>query len=295
MSPSPKSGHLSAATLAVLLCVCALTVSKANAQTAAPAQIAEISPPGEGMMAQPCPALPDVPPLPLTEPGDAGEHYTPEWIAAFVPAMNYQKRYDWPFLCRYARQDADVAQAPLVVFMGDSITQNWGRYDEALFASGYVNRGISGQTSPQMLLRFYQDVVALHPRVVHIMAGSNDIGGNTGPTSPEQFENNIRAMVDIAQANNIRVVLASIPPSSEFRNHPRLTPAPQIVELNTWLRAYAAQKRVIYADYYSALVNADGGMRAEFTFDGLHPATAGYQVMRPIAEQAIEAAERQRR
>jgi lysophospholipase L1-like esterase len=253
-----------------------------------------IRPPGEGMLEQPCPTFAPVPPMELAEPGRPAK-ITREFGAAYGANNTYQRKYDWPWLCRYQADNAAIARgpAPKVVFMGDSITENWGRYDPAFFTNGVVDRGISGQTSPQMLLRFHQDVVALHPRVVHIMAGSNDIAGNTGPTSPEAFKNNIRAMVEIAQANRIAVVLASIPPSNRFSLYPKIKPAPRIAELNTWLKAYAAERGAVYADYFSVLVGPDAGMQPAYTSDGLHPATDGYRTMRPVAERAIAEAERQ--
>lgn len=274
---------------------CALGAVAAQAQTE-PAPFTPppaIMPPGEGMMEQPCPTFAIVPQLELAEPGRPAK-YTRGFGAAYGANLAYQKKYDWPWLCRYQADDAALAHgpAPRVVFMGDSITEGWGRYDPAFFTNGVVDRGISGQTSPQMLLRFHQDVVALHPRVVHIMAGSNDIAGATGPTSPEAYKNNIRAMVEIAQANHIAVVLASIPPSNRFGLHSKIKPAPRIAELNAWLKAYAAERGAVYADYYAVLVGPEAGMKPDYTFDGLHPASVGYQVMRPVAERAIADAER---
>lgn len=200
---------------------------------------------------------------------------------------------DWAWLCRYRADNAaiDPAHPPRVVFMGDSITENWARDDRALFSNGIVARGISGQTSPQMLVRFWQDVVALRPRVVHIMAGTNDIAGNTGPTTPEAYRNAVRAMVTLARANRIAVVLGSIPPSNAFGWNPALTPAPWIARLNTWLRDYAASEGAVFADYHTALAGPQGELPARYAPDGVHPNPAGYAVMRPIAERAIAEAE----
>ncbi len=144
--------------------------------------------------------------------------------------------------------------------MGDSITEGWGVGDPSLFSGAVVDRGISGQTSPQMLVRFYQDVVALHPQAVHIMAGTNDVAGNTGPSSPDDFKNNIRAMVDLAKANHIQVVLASILPAERFAWRPDIQPVEQIRRLNAWLRQYASQHKLIYADYYSSLTTRFRGV-----------------------------------
>jgi lysophospholipase L1-like esterase len=244
------------------------------------------------MLEQPCPvqAMPDAP---KREPGEPAR-MTPEFGRAYGALLAYQQRYDWAGLCRYAAENEALKGQPATrtVFMGDSITEGWRRYDPALFSGGTIDRGISGQTTPQMVVRFYQDVVALRPRVVHIMAGTNDIAGNTGPTSAEQFRNNIRAMVDIAAANGIGVVLASITPISLAPASIAQRPPQRIVELNAWLKSYAASRGAVYADYYSAMAGPDGAVKDGLTFDGLHPGTLGYNVMRPIAKRAIAQAER---
>jgi lysophospholipase L1-like esterase len=205
------------------------------------------------------------------------------------PCAAAQPDGSWAELCHFHADNLHIAQgpAPKVVFMGDSITANWVNGDRALFTDGVIDRGISGQTSPQMLLRFYQDVIALHPQVVHIMAGTNDIAGNTGPTSPDQFKNNIMAMVTLARANHIAVVLGSIPPSVGFSWRPALNPAPRIGELNMWLRSYAAAAGATYADYHAVLAESDGSIQKRYSGDGVHPNILGYQAMRPIADTAI--------
>ncbi len=175
-----------------------------------------------------------------------------------------------------------------VVFMGDSITDAWGRSTGIFFpGEPYVNRGISGQTTPQMLIRFWPDVIALQPRVVVILAGTNDVAGNTGPSTPEMIQDNFMAMADLATANGIRVVLASILPAADYPWRPGIDPKPVIRSLNAWMRQYCAQKGYVYLDYYSAMVNADQGMKQELTIDGVHPNAAGYAVMSPLAEKAI--------
>jgi lysophospholipase L1-like esterase len=201
---------------------------------------------------------------------------------------------DFPDLCHYKSDNAAVLKGthPTVVFIGDSITEGWGVGDASLFSRGVIDRGISGQTSPQMLVRFYQDVVALHPKAVHIMAGTNDVAGNTGPSSPDDFKNNIRAMVDLAVANHIQVILASIPPADRFPWRPDIQPAEQIRQLNKWLRQLADQRKLVYADYYSSLTTASGGFRAELSNDGVHPNSDGYAAMRPIADAALRKATR---
>lgn len=158
-------------------------------------------------------------------------------------------------------------------------------------SGGIVNRGISGQTTPQMLLRFQADVVALRPKLVHIMAGTNDIAGNSGPNAVEDYKNNIRAMVTLAKANGIKVVLASIPPAARFAWKPELQRAPRVAELNAWLKAYAAAEKLGYLDYHGSLTTRDGALQPMLTFDGIHPNHAGYQVMAPLARRALAAHE----
>ena len=201
---------------------------------------------------------------------------------------------DWAWQCRYRAENAkvDPANPPQIVFMGDSITENWIGLDPALFGSARLDRGISGQTSPQMLIRFWQDVIALHPRIVHIMAGTNDIAGNTGPTTPEAYKDAVRSMVMLAKANGIVVILGSIPPANRFEWSPQLRPAPWIAKLNAWLRSYAEEQDLVYyADYHAVLAGPDGELRSEYGADGVHPNAAGYAAMRPVTEAAIARAE----
>jgi lysophospholipase L1-like esterase len=203
-----------------------------------------------------------------------------------------QKTRDWPNLCKYKAENAQVIASgrPDIVFMGDSITEGWRLIDPTMFNDKIIDRGISGQTSPQMLVRFMQDVVSLRPRAVHILAGTNDVAGNTGPNAPDDYKNNIRAMAALAKANGIAVILGSILPANHFIWRPDLKPAPQIVALNTWLRDFAAENHLGYVDYYSALVDGQGGLRSALTPDGVHPNQDGYAVMRPLAQAAIRAA-----
>lgn len=171
---------------------------------------------------------------------------------------------------------------PAVVFMGDSITENWLLGDPALFDTTRVNRGIGGQTTPQMLLRFRADVIALRPRAVHIMAGTNDIAGNTGPSTLLAVKNNLISMVELAKANGIEVLLESIPPAGAFDWRPGLDPRPFISEMNTWMRDYAARENLVYLDYHALLATSDGALRADLGNDGVHPNRAGYAVMRRV-------------
>lgn len=175
-----------------------------------------------------------------------------------------------------------------VIFMGDSITESWATVDPKFFArADFIDRGISGQTTLQMLLRFRQDVVSLHPAVVHIMAGTNDIAGNTGPMTLPTTEANIASMIDIARSNGIHVVIGSVLPAKEFGWHPGTDPGPKIAALNEWLRGYAKAEHLIYVNYYAALSDGALGMRPELTPDGVHPSLPGYLVMDPLAEAAI--------
>ena len=201
---------------------------------------------------------------------------------------------DWAGLGRYREENAVLA-APgprerRVVFYGDSITDAWGRQKgtgEFFPGKGYVNRGISGQTTPQMLVRFEQDVVRLRPAAVVILAGTNDVAGNTGPETPEMIEDNFRAMTAIAKRNGIRVVLASITPAFAYPWRPGVEPVGEIRALNAWMQDFCGTEGLVYLDYYTALVDARGGMREGTSFDGVHPNTAGYAVMEPLAERAI--------
>jgi acyl-CoA thioesterase I len=203
---------------------------------------------------------------------------------------------DWADLARYreanrglARQDPDR-----IVFMGDSITEGWGSQPFIRGNSHFVDRGISGQTAPQMLVRFRSDVVALKPAVVHIMAGTNDIAGNTGPETQNEIFGYITAMVKLAHANHIKVILGSVPPAADFPWRPGLDPAPKIKTLNARLKAYALSHQSVYADYWHVLASKNGGMKAQYSEDGVHPNARGYAAMRPVAEAAIAQATRVR-
>ena len=206
---------------------------------------------------------------------------------------------DWASLARYrdanAALGAPAAGEARVVFMGNSITDAWARDFPTQFpGKPYVGRGIGGQTTPQMLVRFRPDVIALKPRVVVILAGTNDIAGNTGPSTLEMIEDNLASMAELARENGIRVVLSSVLPAYDYPWRPGLQPAPKIVAVNTWLRAYARAHGHVYLDYHSAMADARQGLRAELTYDGVHPNAAGYRVMAPLAERAIGEALRQR-
>jgi lysophospholipase L1-like esterase len=218
----------------------------------------------------------------------------PASIPASCPADGkWDKQADFGWTCRFRDDDRAIIAAgtrPNVVFMGDSITEGWKTTDPGYFGEGRVNRGISGQTTPQMVLRFDQDVIALHPAVVHILAGANDIAGNTGPMTLTQTEANIRRMAESARAHGIRVVIGSGLPARAFPWRPEKHPAAAIAELNQRLRDYAHRRGFTYADYYGAMADPDGGMRSGISIDGVHPNAAGYAMMEPIADAAIQAA-----
>lgn len=197
---------------------------------------------------------------------------------------------DFGQLCRYAADNRALAEnhTPIrVVFMGNSITDNWIHSDESLFSNGVVDRGISGQTTPQMLVRFRADVIALKPQAVHIMAGTNDVAGNTGAATIETVEGNIMSMAELARAHGIKVILASVPPAAAFPWSPSKLSIPQIAALNTWLRGYAKAQGFVYVDYFAALATPDGAMKPGLASDGVHPTAQGYAVMRPLALAAI--------
>ncbi|MDQ8164571.1 MAG: SGNH/GDSL hydrolase family protein [Gemmatimonadota bacterium] len=209
-----------------------------------------------------------------------------------APTANAQAATDWANLSYY-RAANDALGAPAageqrVVLFGDSITEVWAHFFPAMFpGKPYIGRGISGQTTPQMLLRFRQDVVALKPSVVVILAGTNDIAGNTGPATIDMIVDNIVSMSEMARANGIRVVLASVLPVSDYPWNRGLEPAPKIRALNDRLRRYAADSRIVYLDYHTPMVDARGGLPAELARDGVHPTEAGYRLMAPLMERAI--------
>lgn len=230
-----------------------------------------------------------------------------ECADAKAQASRLQSRLqDWPALARYRDANAG-AKAPAkdekrVVFMGDSITDFW-KLATSFPSRPYINRGISGQTTPQMLVRFRPDVIALKPQVVVILAGTNDIAGNTGPTTLEAIEGNLASMFELARANNIRVVVASVLPVSDYGKNREGKPVTQttrrppekIKALNEWIKKYATQNGLTYLDYSSAMVDEKGFLKEELSNDGLHPNDKGYSVMQPLVEQAIATALRKKR
>ena len=210
-------------------------------------------------------------------------------------AAQHHLLVDWAGLIRYGSENTELPKPgpgeDRVVFLGDEITEFWGR-DSGKFFPGkpYLNRGVRGQTTPQMLVRFRQDVIALRPKVVVILAGTNDLASVTGPITQAMFAENMMSIVELARANNIRVVLASLTPICDcYTKQSTLRPFGKIFGMNDWLKEYAAQSGSVYLDYFSAM--AEGrNLKKELTNDGLLPNDAGYAVMAPLAEAAISQA-----
>jgi len=197
---------------------------------------------------------------------------------------------DWPNLAKYREANAKIGvpaeSEKRVVFLGDSITEAW---DLSVFFKGkpYVNRGITGQTTPQILLRFRQDVIALSSEIVVILAGTNDIAENSGPTPLGAIEDNLKSMVDLARKNGVHPILASVLPAAIYPWRPEIRPIEKLLGLNQWMKEYAATEGIGYLDYYSVMVNDQHGLKPEFSGDGVHPNEAGYTVMASIAADAI--------
>lgn len=244
-------------------------------------------------------------PLSAQEPGNVPETKAPAATQvapappappAVLSATTWDPKLDWPWLGRFWAADAALpapsAGENRVVFMGDSITQGWRIEGPDGYFPGkpYINRGISGQTTPQMLVRFRQDVIALRPKVVVILAGINDIAGNTGPETLEQIEDNLSSMAELAAANRIRVVICSVMPAFDFPWRPGLAPAARVLALNKWIKAYASEKGHIYVDYHTPMKDERDGLPATLSHDGVHPTAAGYAVMAPLVEAGIEKA-----
>jgi lysophospholipase L1-like esterase len=215
--------------------------------------------------------------------------------AVVTPKPKAPWELEWAYRSKY--RDADTALgAPKageqrIVFMGDSITEAWERSDPAFFTSNdYIDRGISGQTTAQMLVRFRQDVIALKPVAVVILGGTNDIAQNGGLTTLEAIEENLQSMVELAQANGIRVALASVLPAFDYPWRRGLEPAEKIFALNRWIAQFCADKHLVCIDYYSPMVDGNKGLKAELSQDGVHPNAAGYAIMEPLAKKALAVA-----
>lgn len=210
----------------------------------------------------------------------------PAWCAA-----GGEINPDWPNLAAYRSANAELG-APAkgearVVFMGDSITEFWPK---SQWTAGHINRGISGQTTPQMLLRFRPDVLELKPRVVVLLAGTNDVAGNTGPATVEMIVGNIASMVELAEVHRVRVVLCAVPPASSFYWNPELRPAEKILAVNRELKTLASGHHVEFVDYHTPLRDEQMGLKKDYSDDGVHPNEAGYRLMKQLVDQAIRAA-----
>ena len=221
----------------------------------------------------------------------------PAQLLGQTPQEAREQRFhnDWADLQRFRQTNAELpppAQGERrVVFMGNSITEVWAKFFPVQFpGKPYIGRGISGQTTPQMLVRFRQDVLALKPHVVVILAGTNDIAGNTGASTLEMIEDNIASMTELAQANGIRVVLCSVLPVFDYPWKKGLEPAPKIVALNAWLKSYAAKNGAVYVDFHTPMADERRGLRTDLGADGVHPNESGYRIMVPLVEEGISAA-----
>ena len=236
-------------------------------------------------------------------PPPAADASCPEMATALQALLRNDVRLrDWPALARYREANRQLKPATpgesRVVFMGDSITDAWPqpRFGEFFPGKPYIGRGISGQTTPQMLLRFRPDVIDLKPKAVVILAGTNDIAANTGPMTNEEIEGNLESMAELAKLHGIKVVFTSILPTGAYHVAPNgipqstLRPMARIRAINDWMKAYAAANGHVYVDYFTPMLDDTGMMKAELTGDDLHPNAAGYAIMAPLAEAAIQRA-----
>jgi len=210
----------------------------------------------------------------------------------FISVQAISQNLDWANMKRFQEDNSKVGlpkdNEKRVVFMGNSITEGWGNIDPDFFAGKpYINRGISGQTTPQMLLRFRQDVINLKPAVVVILAGTNDIAGNTGPMTLQQTVDNIISMAQLARANKIKVVISSILPAFDYPWKPGLKPAEKIFSINQMLKDFADKNKIVYLDYFTPMADERKGLKKELGDDGVHPNLAGYKIMEPLVEKAI--------
>ena len=214
-------------------------------------------------------------------------------ILLFIGMAEKLTAQDWANLAKYETENSQLpfkqSGEKRIVLMGDSITEFWSQIQPAFFTNtSYINRGISGQTTPQMLIRFRPDVLQLHPDVVVILAGVNDIAGNTGPASNEQIFGNIISMVELAKANGIKVILCSVLPANNFYWRPNNKAAQTIIQLNQMIQLYAEENNIPYVDYHAAMTDSKNGLPIEFSEDGVHPNLNGYQTMQPLLEKAVQ-------
>jgi acyl-CoA thioesterase I len=228
----------------------------------------------------------------ISQTGARPEPPSDELFAQYRAWQAALRTADFAHLCRYAAENAALPPATpgRILFFGDSITEAWLRMRPDFFTGDRVDRGISGQTTLQMIARFRTDVIDLKPALVHILAGINDIGGNTGPTSLANIRGHLQSMAELARAHGIRVVFGSILPANRFTWMPDIDPVPSVRALNDWLRGYCADQGFGFVDYFAALDDGTCGLSSEHAYDGVHPTAAGYAVMEPLAEAAIAAA-----
>ena len=216
-----------------------------------------------------------------------------KFVITFVIMAGKIQAQDWANLNKYQTQNAKLqnptAGEKRIIFFGDSITEFWSAIDPDYFkGKHHVNRGISGQTTPQMLIRFRADVIALQPKVVVILAGINDIAGNTGPSSIEMIRDNIFSMTELAKANHVKIILCSVLPALDFPWKPNQNPVAKIKAINKIVKNYAYKNKIKYVDYYSSMVDERQGLKINYSDDGVHPNKAGYQIMKLLANRAIE-------
>lgn len=214
-------------------------------------------------------------------------------MLSFLSFFKNVQAQDWPNLTKYQEANSELLETlnpgNRIVFMGNSITEGWSVAQPSFFKNpSYINRGISGQTTPQMLLRFRQDVIELKPKAVLILAGTNDIAGNTGPMTLEQIRDNILSMVELAQANDIYPIICSVLPAHDYPWKPGQAPNIKIPKLNGMLQELANTKDVLYLDYFSAMVDNKNGLPSELANDGVHPTKKGYEIMAKLAEDTIQ-------
>lgn len=219
-------------------------------------------------------------------PDDTAAQEAKKWLDP-----EYSFHNDWANLRKYQDENSKLSPPangePRIVFMGNSITEFWKTNDPDYFSTNYINRGISGQTTPQMLIRFRPDVINLKPAVVVLLAGINDIAENTGPNKLENVFGNIASMVELANASHIKVVMSSVLPANHLGWRPLIDPTEKVIELNKMIKDYAVKNHIVYLDYYSAMVDEQKGLPKTFSGDGVHPNLAGYKVMEPLADKAI--------
>ncbi|HKK42026.1 MAG TPA: SGNH/GDSL hydrolase family protein [Bacteroidales bacterium] len=227
---------------------------------------------------------------------NAMPRFTKSQLDSIKKIMDDRLHNDWAYLQKYAADNNNLpAVSPgehRVVFMGNSITEFWKTIDGDFFSTNknFIDRGISGQTTPQMLLRFRDDVINLKPSVVVILAGTNDIAGNTGPTTIEEIFGNIVSMIELARANSIKVVLCSVLPAYDYPWRPGLEPAGKIMKLNSMLKSYANKNSIVYTDFFTPMADQRDGLKSEYSKDGVHPNLAGYKVMDDLVVKAINRA-----